>query len=100
MIRSHFQDLRRKKEAKERRDITLRMVAEETGLSYGAVQRVSSGNTERVYISTLDALCRYFQVVSIAELIEYSPQEDTVADGPGIRITSSPRRKHRSRQAK
>ena len=71
MIRSHFQDLRRKKALEERRDISLRTVAKETGLALGTVQRVNSGHIDKVYLSTLETLCRYFGVQSISELIEY-----------------------------
>jgi putative transcriptional regulator len=81
MIRSRFQDLRRKKEYEEKRDLVLKTIAEETGLSYGAIQRISSGNMERIYLSTLDTLCKYFNVSSVSDLIEYESQDPSQAPG-------------------
>jgi DNA-binding Xre family transcriptional regulator len=75
MIYSHFQDLRRKKAFNEKRDISLRTIAEETGLAFTTVQRVSSGKIEKVHLSTLETLCKYFGVESIVELIEYVPDD-------------------------
>ena len=73
MIRSHFDDLRRHKEYRERRDLPIRVIAEETGLSQGAILRVKNVKMERVYLSTLETLCRYFGVKSLCDLIEYVP---------------------------
>lgn len=80
MFVSHFEVLRRTKALKENRDISLRRVAAESGLSLATIQRVKSGNMERLYLSTLDTLCRYFAVKSVSELIEYRPEG--VAPGP------------------
>ncbi|HEY0074975.1 MAG TPA: helix-turn-helix transcriptional regulator [Abditibacteriaceae bacterium] len=60
MIKSNFEDLRRKKAFEEKRKLTLRTIADETGLSLGTVHRVSSGEIEKVYLSTIDTLCAYF----------------------------------------
>jgi DNA-binding Xre family transcriptional regulator len=75
MILSKFQDLRRRKAFEEKRDLPLRTIAAESGLSLATVQRISSGNVERVSLPTLNVLCRYFGVQSISELIEYVPEE-------------------------
>lgn len=75
MIRSNFDKLRRRKAFQENRNLPLRAIAQETGLSLGTIQRVSSGSMERINMSTLDALCGYFDVATIAELIEYEPQK-------------------------
>ena len=74
MIRCKFDDLRRAKALKEKRDLSVRTVASETGLATGTIQRIRHGTMERVYISTLDRLCRYFSVEQIGELIEYVPE--------------------------
>lgn len=79
MIRSHFQTLRRRKAAEENRNLTLRTIAQETGLAVGTVHRVSQDKLDRVNVTTLDALCRYFKVQSISELIEYLPDETVSA---------------------
>lgn len=74
VIQSHFNDLRRKKGLEEKRDISLRTVARETKLALGTVQRMASETDEGfagVRISTLETLCKYFGVSSIADLIEY-----------------------------
>ena len=70
MIVSRFDDLRRTKGLNENRDLSLRQVAEETGLGFNTLQRLRKGETERVALSTLDKLCDYFGLVSLCELIE------------------------------
>jgi len=72
MIKSHLDDLLQKKAATENRKITLRIVAEETELSVNTIQRLKTISSESVHYSTLDKLCRYFQV-TINDLIEYTP---------------------------
>lgn len=81
MMRSHFEDLRRHKAFRERRDLPIRTIAQETGLSQGAILRVKNLKMERVYLSTLETLCRYFGVTSLSELIEYVPDEERLAEG-------------------
>lgn len=75
MFRSNFETLRRKKEYEENRDLTLRQIAADSGLSLGTIQRVKKGEMDRIYLSTLDALCRYFKVKNVGELIEYISEE-------------------------
>jgi DNA-binding Xre family transcriptional regulator len=76
MFRSNFEDLRRHKAAREQRDIPLQTVAAESGLSIATVHRVKKGVLTGMSLSTIDALCRYFKVTSVAELIEYVPEEN------------------------
>lgn len=73
MITSHFEELRQKKARVENRKLPVRMIATETGLAPGTIQRLKNGSIERVYCKTLDTLCCYFGVSSINELIEYTP---------------------------
>lgn len=75
MIQSHFEDLRRRKAFLEKRHLTVRIMAEETGLSQGTILRVKNATMARVSVTTLETLCRYFGVQSLAELIEYAPDE-------------------------
>jgi DNA-binding Xre family transcriptional regulator len=77
MMRSHFEQLRRRKAFLEQRDLTIRTIAEETGLSQGAILRVKNLKLERVYLSTLENLCSYFDVHTLSELIEYVPAEES-----------------------
>lgn len=84
MMRSHFEHLRRQKAYLEQRDLPIRTISEETGLSQGAILRVKNLKMERVYLSTLETLCRYFNVKSLSELIEYVPDDAAHApDHPG-----------------
>ena len=81
MMRSHFEQLRRRKAFVEQRDLTIRTIAEETGLSQGALLRVKNLKMERVYLSTLERLCRYFSVESLSELIEFVREEAEESQG-------------------
>ena len=74
MIVSHFEDLRRHKEYLERRDLSIRKISEETGLSQGAILRVKNATMARISLSTLETLCRYFAVKGLNELMEYVPE--------------------------
>ncbi len=72
VIRSHFNDLRRQKGAREGRDISMKTVAHETNLSFPTVQRVASSDSKGlsgVKLGTIDVLAKYFGV-GIGELIE------------------------------
>lgn len=69
-ITSHFDRLRRAKAHHENRDLPLRVIAEETGLSVNTLQRVRRNQMERVYLSTIETLCRYFGASRIDDLIE------------------------------
>ena len=74
MILTHFEDLRRFKEYVERRDLPIRKISEETGLSQGAILRVKNATMARISLTTLERLCRYFEVKSLSDLIEYVPE--------------------------
>ncbi len=78
MIRTRLPELRRKKEYEERRRLPLRVLSAETGLAVNTLQRFLRGDLERVSLATMDCLCRYFGVASIADLIEYVPDEAAV----------------------
>ena len=73
VIRTRLPELRRKKEYEERRRLPLRVLSAETGLAVNTLQRFLRGDLERVSLATLDRLCRYFEVASIADLIEFVP---------------------------
>jgi transcriptional regulator with XRE-family HTH domain len=68
-----FQALRRQKAARENRNITLRDVVAETGLSLKTIKKVAREDAKGLKIETLGALAEYFDVSSIAELIEFKP---------------------------
>jgi DNA-binding Xre family transcriptional regulator len=83
LIISHFANLRRKKEFLEKRELPIRMIAEETGLSQGSILRVKNVTMAGVSLSTLQTLCRYFKVSSLSELIEYAPDSAPITDHNG-----------------
>lgn len=75
MIQSKFKTLVRKKSFEDNRNLTLRVIAEETGLSVTTVQRFNSDTVDRFDGKTLDKLCKYFCVSSLSDLIEFMPAE-------------------------
>jgi hypothetical protein len=71
---SRFNELRRRKALDENRDISLREVARQTGLSLGVIQRVASPDpveVEGLRLSSIRALVQYFGLRGIDQLIEY-----------------------------
>ena len=76
MIHSHFEDLRRLKALRDRRALPLRTIVAETGLSMGSLLRIKNLKTDRISLATLVTLCRYFEVKSISELLEWDPEEN------------------------
>ena len=75
MIICQLSRLRREKSLRDNRDISLRAVAREAGLSMQTIQRISRGEIERVYLSTLNALCVYFEVKEVGQLLQFVPEE-------------------------
>lgn len=73
MFQSRFADLVREKEYRDKRHLSLRTIAEESGLSINTISRVKSGNLSALRMSTFEALCAYFEVQSVADLLEYVP---------------------------
>ena len=75
MFQSFFDDLRRHKAFREKRNLPIRVISKETGLSQGAIIRLKNCKFERVHLSTLEKLCRYFEVTSLSDLIQFVPEE-------------------------
>lgn len=73
MFELRFQALRGRKAQQENRTITLKEIAETTGLSIKTIRKIAQGETTGLKLETLEALCIYFNVASIAELIEFKP---------------------------
>lgn len=71
MFQSKFDDLLREKEYRERRRIPIRKVAEESGLSVTTIQRLKSGRIDTLNLSSIERVCRYFNVQGVGEVIEY-----------------------------
>lgn len=73
MIQTRFEELRLK-EARKRNAtrLPLQQIADETGLSFGTLQRLSTNTNTRIDYSTLDALCLYFKC-RVGDLLEHVP---------------------------
>lgn len=77
MFKSNFDQLRRNKEARENRDLSLAKIAEETGLSTATIQRVKRSEVDNVRLSTLHTLCAYLGARRIGDLVEYYPDTES-----------------------
>lgn len=55
--------------------LTLRQLAEETGLAISTVNGLTTTRANRVDFNTLSALCRYFNVQP-GDILEYVPDEE------------------------
>lgn len=73
VIYSRFNDLRRQKGLAENRDISIRAVARETGIAHTTLLRIAANgeDVQGVRLSTINVLCGYFAVKSVADLIEF-----------------------------
>lgn len=72
MIISHLKALISKKEQLEKRSITYRILAAETGLSTTTITKLANGTSANFGKSTLDRLCAYFDC-GVGDLLEYIP---------------------------
>ena len=72
MLHSRLETLRRQKAAAEDRDLPLSVVAKEAGVSLNALNRLKEigDPNDRLQVSTLVALCRYFGC-GVGDLLEY-----------------------------
>lgn len=57
------------------RRLSIAETARRAGLAYTVVFGLYHDNVKRVDLETLDALCRALEVSSLADLIEYVPDE-------------------------
>lgn len=69
MIRSRLSVLLAEKGHREKRKLTYRTVASETGLSLGVLVRMNADKLSRVEADTLDGLCDYLDC-GLCDLIE------------------------------
>lgn len=74
MIRSDFERLRRRKSYEENRTLTIRTMAEETGLAKDTLQKIKANHPARFDATTIDALCRYFNC-TVGDLLVYEPDQ-------------------------
>lgn len=74
-VENRFSELLARKERIERRRISRRMVAEETGISLTSVQNWATNSTTRFDDLQIIAFCNYFNC-DIAELLILVPDEE------------------------
>lgn len=81
MIRSNLPRLRFEKGEREGRDLTYRVISEETGLSPSTITRLMSREpVDRIDGNTLSTLCRYFGV-GVQDVLTYIPDEVSADSG-------------------
>jgi DNA-binding Xre family transcriptional regulator len=89
---SRLDDLRRKKSYEERRNISLRTIAEETGLALTTVHRVKAGPVDKIQLATLNTLCHYFKVDSLDAVIGFTRDKETEARLEAVKQAPHPDR--------
>lgn len=57
------------------RRLTIRQVANASGLAYSTVLDLYHDRAKRLDLATLDALCKAVDVSSVCDLFEYRPDE-------------------------
>ena len=75
MIRYRIQELLAEKHFRDGRRVTLKELAEETGISRVTLSKMVNQRGYGTLTDHLNRLCRYFDC-SLAELAEYVPDED------------------------
>lgn len=78
MIQNRFKELLARKERVERRKITRRQIAAETGISLSSVQNWASNSVKRFDASHITTFCKYFGC-GIGELLILVEDDDTEA---------------------
>ncbi len=73
-IVSKVRQLRFNQQAKLGRTITIEEVAEATGISRAALNRIELNQTERIDFDTLMKLCTFYGV-GVGDILEFKPEE-------------------------
>ncbi len=73
-VNNRFAVLLAEKRVKERRNISLAEVAEDTGVSRRALYAWENNNVNRFDVPVINALCHYFKIKP-GDLFEYVPDE-------------------------
>lgn len=63
--------------------VSLRDVAEVTGITHAALSRIESGKTERIDFETLAKLCSFYGV-SVGDILEFQPEQTQKNGTPGL----------------
>lgn len=62
------------KELRDKRNLGIRTIAEETGASVSTVQRLMNNSMRRVPLDDLARLCRYFEC-AVGDILVFDPNE-------------------------
>ena len=65
------------------RDITYREIADGTGVALSTLVQLRKGESKRVSLDALDALCKFFECQSITEIMEYIPDGQAGGEDDG-----------------
>lgn len=84
MLRYKLKELTAEKEFRERRRVTIKEIAEETGITRNTLSRMLNAHGTGVRSENFDRLCRYFNC-PIGALVEYIP--DTAVPSASRRAT-------------
>lgn len=74
---SHFQKLVLRKSAQVGRRLSLRDIAEDSRISLATIQKANAGKMDQISMPTVAALCTYFKLKRITDLVEWVPDPDT-----------------------
>ena len=80
MIRYKLKECMSKKQFKDDKRITMKVVAEETGIHRTTLSKIANIKQYKTSTDVLDRLCEYFDV-GISDLIEYVKEENPKDSG-------------------
>lgn len=89
-INNRFAVLLAERRVKERRNISLQEVSNETGISRQALYKWENNKVNRFDVPVIDALCQYFGVEPGA-LFQYVPNESPAPKKEKVKKTTSTR---------
>ena len=83
MVRTRLRILHAEKETREKRSITIRQMAEETGLSTRTIQDLRLERAQGIQFATLSTLCKYFgcKIGDVLEEVEEEAGQAEMGDG-------------------
>ncbi len=79
-MNSQFWDLLARKQAREKKAISLRQVSRDTGVAMSTITALANDNWRALYREPLEALCKYFEC-DVGDLLHYDaePREEQPA---------------------
>ncbi len=78
-VNSQFWDLLARKQAREKRAISLRQVSRDTGVAMSTITALANDSWRALYREPLESLCKYFEC-DVGDLVRYNaPNEEQPA---------------------